>query len=83
MTILKEILGDVKEFGGLMDRIEEILEGEKLHNVVPALVTLLGEAGWMSDMPKQDFMEFVKESVDATYDVMEATHGEGSAGKSH
>ena len=83
MTILREILGDVKEFGGLMDRIEEVLQGERLHNVVPALVTLLGEAGWMSEMPKQDFVEFVKESVDATYDVMEATHGKRRASQDH
>lgn len=83
MTLAKELLEDIQEFGGLMEKVEDLLQGEKLDNVVPALTTLLGEAGWMSRMSKKEFIEFVTEALDSTYDVMEATHGKRRASQDH
>ena len=83
MTLAKELLEDIQEFGGLMEKVEDLLQGEKLDNVVPALTTLLGEAGWMSRMSKQEFVKYVSEAIDATYDVMEATHGKRRASQDH
>lgn len=83
MTVAKELLEDIQEFGGLIEKVESILKGEKLDNVVPVLTTLLGEAGWMSRMPKQEFVKYVSEALDATYDAMYAAHGRKRAEKDH
>jgi hypothetical protein len=83
MMSAKEILEDVKEFSGLMESIEDLLQGEKLDNIVPALVTLLGEAGWMSGMGKESFVEYVKNAVEDTYVVMEKVNGKRPCRSNH
>lgn len=66
-----------------MEKVEDLLQGEKLDNVVPALVTLLGEAGWMSGMSKEGFVKYVANSVEDTYTVMEEVNGKRPASKDH
>lgn len=59
----------------LIQQLENMLEGEELDNIIPALTTLLAQAGWMSTRDKKIFVAYVVNAIDRTYEVMEKKWG--------
>ena len=56
-----------KEHMALVEKIEMILRGQKLDNVVPTLASFLAEAGYMTGMDKKEFSTFVVGAIDRMY----------------
>lgn len=54
----------------LLHQLEDTLEDEELDNIVPALTTLLAQAGWLSTRDKKNFVAYVVNAIDRTYEVM-------------
>jgi hypothetical protein len=54
----------------LLHRLEDLVEDEELDNIIPALTTLLAQAGWMSTRDKKIFVAYVVNAIDRTYEVM-------------
>jgi hypothetical protein len=55
----------------LLHQLEDTLEDEELDNIVPALTTLLAQAGWLSTRDKKNFVAYVVNAIDRTYEVMD------------
>lgn len=59
----------------LLHQLEDMLEGEELDNIIPALTTLLAQAGWMSTRDKKIFVAYVVNAIDRTYETMNKKRG--------
>lgn len=59
----------------LIQQLEDRIQDEELDNIVPALTTLLAQAGWMSTWDKKIFVAYVVNAIDRTYEVMEKKRG--------
>jgi hypothetical protein len=55
----------------LLHRLEDMLQDEEIDNIIPALTTLLSQAGWLSTRDKKVFVAYVVNAIDRTYEVME------------
>jgi len=55
----------------LLHRLEDMLQNEELDHIIPALTTLLAQAGWLSTRDKKVFVAYVVNAIDRTYEVME------------
>ncbi len=55
----------------LLNRLEDMLQDEEIDNIIPALTTLLAQAGWLSTRDKKVFVAYVVNAIDRTYEVME------------
>lgn len=54
----------------LIDRIQDVLDGQPIENVMPALCALLGHAGYefySDDMSKQKFIAQIVSEVEDAY----------------
>ena len=54
----------------LVNRIQDVLEGEKMEHVMPALFALIGSSGFhrYSYMSKQNFIARAVESIETYYE---------------
>ena len=59
----------------LLHRLEDMLQNEELDHIIPALTTLLAQAGWLSTRDKKIFVSYVVNAIDRTYEVMEKKRG--------
>jgi len=55
----------------LLHRLEDMLQDEELDHIIPALTTLLAQAGWLSTRDKKVFVAYVVNAIDRAYEVME------------
>jgi NADH:ubiquinone oxidoreductase subunit E len=55
----------------LLHRLEDMLQNEEIDHIIPALTTLLAQAGWLSTRDKKIFVSYVVNSIDRTYEVMD------------
>lgn len=63
----------------LVDRIQDVLEGEKMEHVMPALFALIGSSGFhrYSHMSKQNFIASAVESIETYYERAKEEHNNG------
>lgn len=54
----------------LLHRLEDMLQDEEIDNIIPALTTLLSQAGWLSTRDKKVFVAYVVNAIDRTYETM-------------
>jgi hypothetical protein len=54
----------------LLHRLEDMLQDEELDHIIPALTTLLAQAGWLSTRDKKVFVAYVVNAIDRTYETM-------------
>jgi uncharacterized protein YecT (DUF1311 family) len=54
----------------LLHRLEDMLQNEELDHIIPALTTLLAQAGWLSTRDKKVFVAYVVNAIDRTYETM-------------
>jgi hypothetical protein len=54
----------------LLHRLEDMLQNEELDHIIPALTTLLAQAGWLSTKDKKVFVAYVVNAIDRTYETM-------------
>jgi hypothetical protein len=47
-----------------------MLQNEELDHIIPALTTLLAQAGWLSTRDKKVFVAYVVNAIDRTYETM-------------
>jgi hypothetical protein len=59
----------------LLHQLEDRIQDEELDNIIPALTTLLAQAGWLSTRDKKIFVSYVVNAIDRTYEVMEKKRG--------
>jgi hypothetical protein len=59
----------------LLHRLEDMLQNEELDHIIPALTTLLAQAGWLSTRDKKVFVAYVVNAIDRTYETMNKKRG--------
>ena len=57
-----------EDYVELVNKIDEVLDGVDIEQIVPALTTFLAKAGYMSGMDKKNFVAFVVDSIDRMYE---------------
>jgi hypothetical protein len=60
----------------LLHRIEDMLQNEEIDHIIPALTTLLAQAGWLSTRDKKVFVAYVVNAIDRTYETMNKKRGD-------
>ena len=60
----------------LLHRLEDMLQNEELDHIIPALTTLLAQAGWLSTRDKKVFVAYVVNAIDRTYETMNKKRGD-------
>ena len=63
----------------LVDRIQDVLEGEKMEHVMPALFALVGSSGFhrYTDMSKREFIAAAVESIETYYERAKEENNNG------
>ena len=63
----------------LINRIQDLLEGEKMEIVMPALFALIGSSGFhtYTDMSKREFIAAAVESIETYYERTKKEHNNG------
>lgn len=59
----------------LLHRLEDMLQNEEIDHIIPALTTLLAQAGWLSTRDKKIFVSYVVNAIDRTYETMNKKRG--------
>jgi hypothetical protein len=60
----------------LLHRLEDMLQNEELDHIIPALTTLLAQAGWLSTRDKKVFVAYVVNAIDRAYETMNKKRGD-------